>query len=50
MNELGFDLELKLVTVCVLMLQFGSGMVNWIILQVVLSLSLVDYCYDSDSW
>ena len=50
MNGLGFDLELKLVMVCVLMLHFGGVMIDWITLQDVLRRSLVDYCYDSDSW
>ena len=50
MNGLGFDLELKLLMVCVLMLYFGGVMIDWITLQVVLRLSLVDYFYYSDSW
>ena len=50
MNGLGFDLELKLVMVCVLTLHIGGVMIDWITLQVFLRLSLVNYCYDSDSW
>ena len=50
MNRLRFHLEVKLLIVCVFMLHFGSVRIDWKTSKVVLTLSLVDYCCDSDSW
>ena len=43
MNGIEFDLEMKLLIVCVFMLQFGSVMIDWKTLKIILRLRFVDY-------